>query len=456
MTKIHNAADSAIAEVNQRYAVIMCGNKPQVMRESRTADGERALSFMSFPDAANLLANVTVSEARQVKGKEVNASTPVFDLWKRSPTRRQYEGLVLSPANRYGPEFYNLWSGFAVNPIPRSAEEAAKEYCPLLLAHMRDNLCCGNEEHFQYLLAWCADIVQDAEHKKGVALVLRGNKGTGKSIFLDALRDVIGKAHATKVAHSKQLTGNFNSHLRDKVLVVAEESFWSGDKAADGPLKDLITAKTVTIEAKGKDAVEMDSYVRVAMSTNNDWAVPATRDERRYFVLDVSDAKAQDTEYFSAIADELEAVGHQAFLRVLMDFDLSTVNLRKVPETDGLKAQKSLSLEPHHRFIYDLVTGSRIGSDALYWTTHDASGNVLESHKVGKDLLYNAYVDYAKRLGTQYPIVKEVFSKELLAATGAKGMRAMMAGNREQVFALPPIKEALAKFIAYTGIHHAD
>ncbi|MBN3807179.1 hypothetical protein GXB81_29685 [Paraburkholderia sp. Ac-20336] len=456
MTTNQNAADSAIAEVNKRYAVIMCGNKPQVMRESHTPDGERALSFMSFSDAANLLANVTVSEKRQVKGKDVDASTPVFDLWKRSPTRRQYEGLVLSPANRYGAEFYNLWSGFAVEPLTVTADKAAKDYCPLLLAHMKNILCCGNEEHFQYLMAWCADIVQDAEHKKGVALVLRGNKGTGKSIFLDAMRDIIGKAHAMKVAHSKQLTGNFNSHLREKVLVVAEESFWSGDKSADGPLKDLITARTVTIEAKGKDSVEMDSYVRVAMSTNNDWAVPATRDERRYFVLDVSDAKAQDTEYFSDIADELEAMGKEAFLRVLMDFDLSNTNLRKVPETDGLKVQKSLSLEPHHRFMYDLVTGSRIGNDPLYWTAHDANGNSQDSHKVGKDLLYNAYVDYARRLGTLYPIVKEVFSKELLAATGARGVRAMIAGNREQVFELPSIKDALARFIAYTGICHAE
>lgn len=456
MSKINNAVDAAIAKINSQYAVIMCGNKPQVMRESRTPDGERSLAFMAFSDAANLLANQTVCETRSIKGKEISANTPVFDLWKRSDTRRFYEGIVLSPSNRYGAEFYNLWSGFAVNPLRVSSEEAARDYCPKLLAHMKDNLCCGNEEHFQYLLAWCADIVQDAEHKKGVALVLRGNKGTGKSIFLDALRDIIGKTHAMKVAHSKQLTGNFNSHLRDKVLVVAEESFWSGDKAADGPLKDLITSRTVTIEAKGKDSVEMDSYVRIAMSTNNDWAVPATRDERRYFVLDVCNSRAQDTEYFSEISDELESMGKEAFLRVLLEFDLANVNLRKVPETDGLKAQRGLSLEPHFRYMYDLLTGSRIGNEALYWNGFDVAGEQLTTHKVSKDLLYNDYIDYAKRQGNHYPVVKEVFAKDLLAATGAKGFRAMTNGNREQVFALPPVEQALAQFIAYTRIQHAE
>lgn len=57
--------------------------------------------------------------------------------------------------------------------------------------------------------------------------------------------------------------------------------------------------------------------------------------------------------------------------------------------------------------MYDLVTGSRIGNEPLYWTAYDASGTVQDSHKVGKDFLYNAYIDYAKRLGTQYPISRK-------------------------------------------------
>jgi hypothetical protein len=47
------------------------------------------------------------------------------------------------------------------------------------------------------------------------------------------------------------------------------------------------------------------------MASNNEWVVPASSDERRYFVLDVADERAQDHEYFQAILDEAKAGGHE-------------------------------------------------------------------------------------------------------------------------------------------------
>ncbi len=70
-----------------------------------------------------------------------------------------------------------------------------------------------------------------------------------------------------------------------------EDVFWSGSAKDAGKLRILITESTVTIEAKGKNAIEVDSFHRFMMCINNDRAVPQTKDERRFYILEVSEEK---------------------------------------------------------------------------------------------------------------------------------------------------------------------
>ncbi|MFA0143749.1 primase-helicase family protein, partial [Vibrio kanaloae] len=142
-----------------------------------------------------------------------------------------------------------------------------------------------------------------------------------------------------RIQDSKHLLGSFNSHLANKLFVTIEEAFWSGSNKDAGKFRTLITDNTMTIEAKGKDAIEVDSYHRYLMCTNNDWAVPAHQQERRFFVLEVSDCKKQDNEYFRALHNDIdspEAIGQ--FFNFLKRYEISTYNLHKAPMTDALQA----------------------------------------------------------------------------------------------------------------------
>ncbi|WP_436917725.1 primase-helicase family protein, partial [Klebsiella pneumoniae] len=433
----------AIREINKNHALALTGDKALILRETIGERFGKELQYLSVATLRTWLLNRTVP--MEVIGKGGQAAikhVPVAELWLKSAERRQYEGVTFAPANNAPDCYYNLWSGFAYEPLDCGIFNAGMK-CRRLLKHMKYILCGGNSAHFRYLLAWAADMLQDPDNKKGVALVMRGLKGTGKSTFAEALASLLGR-HSIKIAHMRHLTGNFNRHLADKLLVLAEESYWAGDKADEGPLKDMITSDRMTIEAKGVDAVEMPSLCRLIMITNNEWAAPATADERRYFVLDVSDRRRQDYGYFDRLYGQLEgndSEGYRALLSLLLQFPLKSVNLRQVPETTALRQQRALSLEPHDQFIYDaLIDGTLAGKD---W---DGFLNV------GKDELYDRYIESSRKRGKTHLLTKALFGKKFMAATAATTARIRDGYERLQVYRILPREETAIHFSRHCGV----
>jgi hypothetical protein len=96
-------------------------------------------------------------------------------------------------------------------------------------------------------------------------------------------------------------------------------------------------------ERKGFDAFEVDSFKRLAITSNNVWAVPASAGERRYAVFNCGPRREDD--YYKALAEERENGGPAALLAYLQGVNLSGFNVRRAPETDGLNDQKLESLE---------------------------------------------------------------------------------------------------------------
>ena len=58
----------------------------------------------------------------------------------------------------------------------------------------------------------------------------------------------------------------------------------------------MITDPTFNIEQKGIDSIPISNYLRIFISSNEDWAVPIDSDDRRFVVLDLSDRHKQDRE----------------------------------------------------------------------------------------------------------------------------------------------------------------
>lgn len=340
--------EQMIDQVNETHALTSIKGKAVIVKEREDGD----LDFMRKADFETFFANnkIPIADGDKIK------MMPAAKLWLESPKRRNAAGVCFRP-DGCRPGYINLWRGFAVEPNPEDAEARCAKY----RWHVENIICGGDPKLIHYVWSWLADIIQRPGSKPGVALVLCGGRGTGKGFFTRPLEKILGQRHFIQINNKDQFIGRFNSQVADKLLVVADEAFWAGDKAAEGKLKGFITEPTLTIEPKGIDAFTVDSYHRVIMASNEQWVVPAGTDERRFLVLSVSREKQKNEEYFSALAKELNNGGTEALMSWLGRYQRNGTSLRHAPHTDALMEQKIDSLEPHLEWWFEKLQSGKLG-----------------------------------------------------------------------------------------------
>jgi Family of unknown function (DUF5906) len=352
-----------IGELNRAYAVMNVKGKVLVLYEHRGSTGRPEFSLMNVAGFRTWMLNKPSVE-------EIAAA----EYWLEHPNRREYAGLVFNPG-REAPGFYNLWRGFAYSPSPGS--------CQLFLEHIKDNICNGDTTLYNWVIGWYADIFQHPGKKCGTALVYRGPPGVGKSIVNDTFGKLLGD-HYVPLADQSYLTGSFNAHLVQCLLLHAEEAFWAGDKRAEGKLKDLVTSQRHAVQFKYVDINFVDNHIRLAISSNETWAVPAAMSERRFAVIDVGKGHMQDIPYFAKIDAELQNGGYEALLDYLLNFDLSAVNLRVIPKTAALLEQKIESMPPLEKWWIETLVEGRL------------PGGCYEQNSCPAAALFDRFLTHAK------------------------------------------------------------
>lgn len=316
-----------LEKMNDCHAVVRLGEKVRVLQEQ--PDGTQV--FFNSTDFHMMFKNQRIPISLKM-------SQSISKAWMEWQPRRTYMGGVVFRPNSKVPSYqYNLWKGFSVEPNVEGS-------CKLYLDHLLHNVCKGIEDHYRYLLGWMADIIQHPERKPAVAVVMVGRKGVGKDVVAHYLGKLFDRNYV-KIAEMDQLTGKFNAHFERALLIHVEEALWAGNKRAEGPLKSLISSPHVALERKGVDVIQVENFSRVMISSNEKWAVPATDDERRFFVVEVGDEHRADRTYFRAIDEQMKAGGYGALLHFLQTYDLTSFEVGNVPNTEGLSHQKVATLK---------------------------------------------------------------------------------------------------------------
>jgi hypothetical protein len=433
---------SAIEELNERHFTLwMAGRALIGSRIYDTALDRERLVFSKKEDI-----KLRYNHRHYVVGHTLKGNPVWKDLgtaWIEDPRRRSYDGVTLDPKEQATANIYNLWLGWGVDP-------KAGDW-PLLRQHMLEIICSGNEEHYRYLISWCAHCVQHPEKQAEVAVVMRGLKGTGKGAMAQVMMRIF-RHHSLHITHSRHLVGNFNAHLIDALFLFLDEAFWGGDKPGEGVLKALVTEKTVQIEPKGVDSFPAANRLKIMMASNNDWVVPATADERRFFMPTVSDAKKGDRAYFNALHKALDAGETSAFLHSLLSYDLGGFSIRDVPHTEELNKQKLVGADSVTAFWYDcLRQGSIVGMGESDWP-----------EDVVTQLLHASYLDHARDHGERHPATDARMAErlqELCKGCDVKRIRPRKpeAGqDRPWRYALESLPKHRAAFLKAMNIAEAD
>jgi hypothetical protein len=287
-----------------------------------------------------------------------------------------------------------------------------------------------------------ARVIQKPDTQSEVAVVLIGGRGTGKSFFCSQFLELFGH-HGAVVDNMDHLIGRFNSHMSDKLLVIAEEAYHAYDRRNESVLKELITGRRRAIERKGYDVFWHTNYVHLMMTSNNDKVVPAGDHERRFFVLKVSDNRMQQSSYFAKIAEDMASGGLQNLMHELLSVNLDNFNVREIPRTKALVEQQQMSMPYEMDWLLNkLQTG--------IWL--DEFSNIPFEGPVPKELLFKDYLKYVTDLRQPYPMTRRVFvtwlqkhlpceSKQLAPLNGP-------GTDRPMSWVFPPLDFCREQFLA--------
>ena len=357
------AIEDACRLLNCVFVHIVHEGKNYVARTSKDSTGRNKAEFFKLDEFKNLFLNwpkVVVGTNKDGTPKLSNVGKAWLEYKGKNCS---YEGVTFHPSDC---DFYqgrmNTYYGFGVDPIACQEKELG-----LWLGHVLNVICSGEAELYEYLINWCAHMIQRPEEKPEVAVIMRAGQGAGKGTFVDPLGQIIG-SHYVYADSPEMLSGRFNGALENKILVFADEAFF-GSKAATDRMKSKITERYCTIERKGIDSVTVPDFSRIIMASNKDNVVRIEEDERRYLFLDVSEARKQDLAYFKPLQKQIRS-GWLApqLLHFLMSRDISEFEPRKVPKTKALMEQKIDHLEPAEAWVYHLLEDGRVmvGDDHIW------------------------------------------------------------------------------------------
>jgi hypothetical protein len=382
---------------NARYAVVNESGKALIYEQVLDPIlGRNVLVRITFDNLRKLYQNRFV----EIVTPYAKHWRPAAEYWLSHEDRRQYiSGVVFDPTGKAPADCWNLWSGFAV--------EQRQGDWSLMRNHIFEVICSRNNDHFEYMLNWAALMFQHPETQGEVAVVVRGGKGIGKGLYFNYLRKAWGQ-HGIYISNAKHLTGNFNAHLRDCVFLFADEAFYANDRQHESVLKGIVTDPVLAIEGKHMNLVNAPNMLHIGMASNSDWVVPASHDERRYFMLTASDHRVGQRAYFAAIVAQMENGGLAAMIYDMLNRDTAGHDIRDVPQTEALADQKLHSLDTIDRWWLAVLERGYV------WRSRFGASIFSEWHEfVSTELLNASYLQWCGDHRVNYPMSRVQLGKRM-------------------------------------------
>ncbi len=402
--KEESTGDRWINNYNSKYALFTGGGRTEILDIE-----DNCLNNRLVKDAfLTMTANDKIGD--EGKGQ----------LWIEHPKRRDIHEIVMDPDLEPGVSgsLVNMWNGFNIEPNEYGSSDKFWELTNTII-------CSNDESRYQYVRKWMAHAIQKTGEIPGIALVLQGQKGTGKNIFADTFGHIFGPNHYYMEPSLQGLFDDKNPRYGKSIVIFANEATWGGDKRHEGMLKSLITDKTKKLREMYKNPIDVKNMTRLIIASNEEWVIPATEEERRFLFCNVSNKKRQNRTYFGAIINELEKEnGYGKILFDLLNEDLVGFDVGDLTSisNDGLKSQISRGLSSSLEWFGDCIFD-------WPWATNEIRNDVFIMEYIIWCKNHNRKPLSKRKLGID---IKNNFCYELSSA--------LVDGKMTQVKIFPPVE----------------
>ncbi len=422
--------DQELLELNDTFSIMTVGSKVRIVFEEMEPELKAwTLRFLTKADFLTKLDNRYVYVWKDGKRKRSKLGV----AWLEWEARREYRGTCFMPGKESIVDGYmNLFKGYSVGTDKPKTRTCAGKNCegkgclhwflnvgyktteygetdwtdewgchldgeavPRALTNLQfyfrhiHEVCAGGDLSLtKWCIGWLADLLQNpGGSRPGTALVFKGCKGAGKGVVFNTLGKLI-QPYYFHTASMNDVIGRFNQHLQRVIMLFADEAIFSGDKAGEGVLKSLITEPFLAIESKGVDKINVRNHVRICVASNEDWVVPASRDERRFCVCNLWSGRAQDKDWFAFVGNpDLEAM-----LWELLNYKVEA-DIRTPPFTEGLRQQIIESADPVEEFAYHMPDNHPefLGGPIGYTQLWEAFKEDYQGHRIFSYITYGKF-----------------------------------------------------------------
>ena len=257
-----------------------------------------------------------------------NNSISLYQIVAKFSNIFMYDDAIF--AKEVEPNQINLFQGFKYEEIETNDFTIIKPF----LEHIKNIICNGEEEKYDYFMKWFANIFQKITVKNGTMLIIYGAQGSGKSFPIEVFAELIGVHGIANVDDLEKVFGKFNGLLGSQTMFInineppeATEKF-----KFTGKFKSKLTQKKQIQETKNVDSFEMICWSNFCMTTNNYAPIQEEKGNRRAIYFETSNSKCGDEKYFDELCKPIQEVKqgpyNEKFMGVLLHYMKTKIDVK--------------------------------------------------------------------------------------------------------------------------------
>ncbi|WP_420956606.1 DUF5906 domain-containing protein [Burkholderia gladioli] len=184
-----------------------------------------------------------------------------------------------------GRRFVNAYRESSIPPAATNESPGGREAVARVRRHLE--LLCGEPDTARMVETWIALNVREPGRLIGVALLVKGVQGDGKTIiFSQLMSEIMGRENVGLIAN-KEMSSDFSGWATGRAVRVVEELKAPGHNRHDmlNSIKPNITNPTVRVVRKGQDGFDALNTTNYACLTNHEDALPLDETDRRWWVI---------------------------------------------------------------------------------------------------------------------------------------------------------------------------